>query len=79
VLPIQFILHLADMFLYGLSCSCCCHVLSQVSPLVSYAGEGLERLVAGREISDAYDLDLQVGPTLDVGVLSGTAVPARLT
>jgi hypothetical protein len=33
----------------------------QVSPLVSYAGEGLERLVEGREISDAYDLDLQVG------------------
>lgn len=32
----------------------------QVSPLVSYAGEGLEALVQGRVIEGAYDLDLQV-------------------
>ncbi len=34
----------------------------EVSPLVSYAGEGLEPLVAGRVFEEAYDLDLQVGP-----------------
>ncbi|GFH08247.1 uncharacterized protein HaLaN_03179 [Haematococcus lacustris] len=31
----------------------------EVSPLVSYGGEGLEPLVAGREFTEAYDLDLQ--------------------
>ena len=33
----------------------------EVSPLVSYAGEGLQPLVEGRSFKEAYDLDLQVG------------------
>ena len=33
----------------------------EVSPLVSYDGEGLQPLVEGRSFKEAYDLDLQVG------------------
>ncbi len=34
--------------------------MAQVSPLLSYSGEALEGVVAGRTYESAYELELQV-------------------